>query len=97
MIERVAKRLFEARGNDTSNRLIYGKPEITWEEALSAQYVQAAPEQCRRDARAAIEAMRVPTEAMCAAFNASDVARWEWVAFPKEWAKAIDAALAEGK
>lgn len=99
MIERVARRLFEARGGESANRLIYGKPRVTWEEALSAAYVQIAPEQCRRDARAAIEAMREPTEAMISAASEEGVS-WSEDArsyVRSEFAAMIDAALAEAK
>lgn len=66
MVERVARAIYTARWFAT------GKTDSTWQECVQRAvmqgyaYAKQCAEECITDARAAIEAMREPTDAMTA-------------------------------
>jgi hypothetical protein len=79
MIERVARAIYE----------VSAEPEHgdSWEAVSSLPW----GDNLREHARAAIEAMREPTEAMKYAYNSADLYD---IAYSSEaWSRAIDAAL----
>ena len=78
MIERVARAIARCRG-------IHSESE--W---LAVSVLFRA--ECRWQARAAIEAMREPTPAICAAIR-----DWAEAEHDRTWREAIDAALKEGQ
>lgn len=94
MVERVARGIWEAYRRNG------GTQALEWDDLRgSLSYIR---ERCLVEARAAIEAMRVPTEAilgplMTAAYRAvegADCLRL-YDDIPSAWSAAIDAALSE--
>jgi hypothetical protein len=94
MIERVARALFDASQKNLvvsrTNELLYGKSDVTWEYINSEHVVSSIAEDYRTRARAAIEAMREPTEAMLKSGDSSRAAAFGCVS---TWQEMIDAAL----
>jgi hypothetical protein len=68
MVERVARALFDASqlrlSATLTNEVLYGRSDVTWEMLNSAEVIPEIVESYRKQARAAIEAMREPTESM---------------------------------
>lgn len=97
MIERVAERMFERRRvkNPFAHQAIWGGP-ISYAEVkegiAAGHLVEHALDEVKADARAAIEAMREPTEAMV---NTPTVDAYENCAADMIWRSMIDAALKE--
>ena len=71
MIERVARAIFDQENVDFSrcvlNIAMFGTPEVTWEMICSGTINHSVGDKYRKLARAAIAAMREPTEEMCLA------------------------------
>lgn len=87
MVERAAKAMFESDqaepGHRASNLMIFGQEDpVTWEFATNAEVGPVLGEDYRRKARAALIAMREPTDSLADAGVS-----------PLAWATVIDAAL----
>lgn len=100
MIERMAKALFEADqklspNTDIMNRLLYGKPAVTWEYINDHTCViPSIANEYRSKAKSLLAVIREPTKAMIKAVDEGCYGygddSWEWA-----WQTMIDAAIKE--
>lgn len=99
MIERAAKALFNGaqkkRTASQTNELLYGRSDVTWEFINSEDVVPSIADDYRSQARAAIAAMREPTEEMK---SCSEEVHWGYSChvcggLKEGWYAMIDAAL----
>jgi hypothetical protein len=109
MIERVARALFDASqlrlSSTLTNEVLYGRSDVTWELLNSSEVIPGIIESYRKQARAAIEAMREPSVEMCSAGEDSGFLHWspeegeglDEVDMAAAYRAMIDAALDNGK
>lgn len=100
MIERMAKALFEADqklspNTDIMNRLLYGKPVVTWEYVNDqTRVISSIADEYRNKAKSLLAVMREPTKTMIKAVDEGCHGygddSWEWA-----WQIMIDAAIKE--